>query len=202
MYVPKKWQMSCNEKITNFINEYGFATLINNNLEASHLPLLLKADEGEMGVLYGHFSRANSQWKDVDGTQVLAVFNGPHSYISPSWYASKPAVPTWNYASVHVKGELSLLDNQQTDELVMEMVKQYEPTMDTESMIPGQFKQKMLNGIVGFKMVISQLQGKEKLGQHRNEEDQQGVVSGLENSTHSDAKPLLDYMNKHQIGLG
>lgn len=114
MHIPDKWNMGSIEKIHQFIAEFGFAALVSNNLEASHIPMLLSKEEGEFGVIYGHFARSNPHWKSIKNTDVLAIFSGPHSYISPTWYETQPSVPTWNYSAVHVVGSIQLTDDETT----------------------------------------------------------------------------------------
>jgi transcriptional regulator len=91
MHVPEKWQMNSLTDMHQFIAQHGFAVVMSSNLEASHIPLILKADEGEYGVLYGHLAHSNPHWKDIIDSSVLCIFNGPHAYISPTWYHASPA---------------------------------------------------------------------------------------------------------------
>ncbi|RXJ72232.1 transcriptional regulator [Veronia nyctiphanis] len=202
MHIPEKWKIKSTDKIQSFIHQYGFASVISSDLEASHLPLLLKADEGEFGVLYGHFSRANPQWRNIDNTEVLVIFSGPHAYISPQWYVNQPAVPTWNYSAVHVKGIIELTDEKSTGEMLSNLIRKYEPELLIEDFIPQEYKNKLSKGIVGFKIRITSMEGKEKLGQHRSLVDQQGVVAGLSQSNINDAISLLKYMKDENIGTG
>ncbi|MEH6465623.1 MAG: FMN-binding negative transcriptional regulator [Shewanella psychromarinicola] len=203
MQVPDKWDMGSKESIHQFIRQYGFASVVSTDLDGSHLPLLLVSSEGEDGTLYGHFARSNSHWKNIANTKVLCIFNGPHAYISPTWYDSHPAVPTWNYSVVHAKGIIELTDDATTAQVLESTIQQYEPALlQSGGFIPDDYQQKLAKGIVGFKIVIDELQGKQKLGQHRNQSDQQGVVKGLSLSNRTDEKQLLDYMISNNIGLG
>jgi transcriptional regulator len=127
----------------------------------------------------------------------------PHAYISPTWYDSHPAVPTWNYSVVHAKGIIELTDDATTAQVLESTIQQYEPALlQSGGFIPDDYQQKLAKGIVGFKIVIDELQGKQKLGQHRSQSDQQGVVKGLSLSNRTDEKQLLDYMIINNIGLG
>lgn len=202
MYVPDKWQMGSLAKMQQFIDSHGFGLIVSSDLQSSNLPLLLAPNEGEFGTLYGHFARTNSHWKHIAEQQVLAVFNGPHAYISPTWYASQPAVPTWNYATVQVKGRVELTNNEKTAEILTATIAKYEPNLTTDNVIPDSYKDKLSKGIVGFKLVIMDIQGKEKLGQHRSAGDQQGVVDGLGQSRNTQATELLTYMHNTGVGLG
>ena len=108
MYVPASFAVSDEKTLESFIERYDFATLITGSatgLVASHIPLMLRRSVGN-AFLIGHVARANSQWEHFDGnTEALAIFHGPHAYVSPTWYTTSPAVPTWNYAAVHVYGK-------------------------------------------------------------------------------------------------
>lgn len=155
-----------------------------------------------MGI-YGHVDRANEHAKSLQNTQVLVVFNGPHSYISPTWYATKPAVSTWNYATVHAKGVVKYLDDAQTLSCLDELIAKYEPAiLNNTELLPADYQAQLLKGIVGFKIEVTSLQAKEKLGQHKSATDQQGVVAGLATQSSLEAKHLLNYMQAHKIGIG
>src|SRR5215204_4517774 len=108
MYVPASFAISDEKTLESFIERYDFATLTSSSstgLVASHIPIMLRRSGGR-AVLLGHVARANSQWQQFDGrAEALAIFHGPHAYVSPTWYATSPAVPTWNYAAVHVYGK-------------------------------------------------------------------------------------------------
>lgn len=111
MFIPAPFKLNESEAY-DVIRENGFATLFSLHEGmpfATHLPLLVNADKS---CLYGHFALQNPQWKDIIGQSVLAVFHGPHCYISPSWYETNKAVPTWNYITVHVYGEVELLEDE------------------------------------------------------------------------------------------
>jgi transcriptional regulator len=128
-------------------------------------------------------AKANPQWQDIQN-EVLAVFNGPHTYISPSWYETKQAVPTWNYTVVHVKGEFSLIENPHELLQILEQTTQvYESSM-TQPWEMSNLDLKLLNhlsdGIVGFKIAISKIEGKWKLSQNHSKERRQRVIQALE----------------------
>ncbi|NVK26026.1 MAG: FMN-binding negative transcriptional regulator [Gammaproteobacteria bacterium] len=203
MYIPKNMAIEDDNVIEDFINEFGFGLLVSPELEATHLPLVFKRSFQGKGYLYGHFAKANPQWKELAGTRVLVVFNGPHAYISPTWYESKPAVPTWNYASVHCYGKVELLNDFETAKSMDELVSKYEPILHKrQDIMPSDYKQKLAQGVVGFKILLDDIQAKEKLGQHRKTADQSGVYSGLNKSAHLDAKSLARYMQKRKVGTG
>ncbi|NCP63385.1 MAG: FMN-binding negative transcriptional regulator [Paraglaciecola sp.] len=203
MYSPRNLLMPDLPTQHNFIQQFGFAMLVTDDLQVSHIPLFLLAEEGELGTLYGHVAKANPQWHVLEKSKVKVVFSGPHSYISPSWYATRPAVPTWNYAALHVTGRATLLDAEQNMQALHTLVNQYEPRLlFDKATMPDTFQQKLSSAIVGFKISIQHIVGKQKLGQQRPAVDQQGTVKGLEQSPHPDAKSLLAYMQKTGLGLG
>ncbi len=188
-----------------FIEEFGFGVMISSDdaLSATHLPFVLHADEGEQGVLYAHCAKANPHWKNLEGQNILVIFTGPHGYISPSWYISKPAVPTWNYTAVHAYGVASLLNPQNTLKAVDQIVEKYEPQLLVErDIVTDQIKYKMLAGIVGFKIELTKLEGQLKLGQNKNQDDQVGVYNALTHSSNLDNLILAKYMQKLNMGVG
>ncbi|PHM38794.1 FMN-binding negative transcriptional regulator [Xenorhabdus innexi] len=203
MHTPRKMQMKDREDITQFISAYSFGLLVSPSLTGTHLPLVLNPDEGEHGTLYGHISKANSHWKELDNQRVLVVFTGPHAYISPTWYESEQAVPTWNYTAVHCYGVTKFLNNLETQSALEDLVNKYEPgLMNNTELMPEEYVNKQRQAIVGFKIVITEIHAKEKLGQHKNQGDQKGVFTALSKSKMPDNKELADYMEKHNIGTG
>ncbi|MCW9584165.1 MULTISPECIES: FMN-binding negative transcriptional regulator [Klebsiella] len=203
MYTPDAMKLSDKKHIFDFIDAYSFGLVVSPSLNASHLPFILDRSSSSQGILLSHMARANPLWKEFDGQRVLAIFQGPHSYVSPTWYQTAPAVPTWNYTSVHCYGNVSLLS---VDELriVMEaLVHKFEPTLQAQKEImPRTFIEGKLKGIIGFKIEIEELQAKEKLGQHRSQADQRGTLQGLINSQSSESIALADYMLKVKKGIG
>jgi transcriptional regulator len=187
MYIPKAF---CEDDLTTLhalMQNYSFATLITQHDGvpfASHLPLLLRPAEGPYGTLVGHMARANPQWRDFNAAQeALVIFQGPHAYISPSWYEVHPSVPTWNYAAVHAYGTPQLIDDSATlYEMLHTLVRTYEAPMPQPWAfeLPADYVHNMMQGIVGFTMRIRRLEGKCKLSQNRSLGDQKRVVTALE----------------------
>lgn len=195
MYVPSSMQLQ-RVQAWELIERHGFAALVGADLQATHLPLLLERSEGELGTLYGHFARANPHWQTLDGGRALAIFSGPHAYISPTWYASQPAVPTWNYLAVHATGTLELLGTDATRELLDRSLAHYEPALlDSLSREHG-YLEKMQAGVVGFRLPIETLTGKAKLGRQRSQADQAGVEAALAESRDPQARQLWRYMQQ------
>ncbi len=182
MYTPAYSRIEEVEQIHAFVREYGFATLVtcgSSGLAATHVPLLL---DSERGVLRGHMARANPQWRDLVGNEVMAIFHGPHAYVSPAWYASAASVPTWNYSAVHAYGTAALIEDEAAlTTLLAQSVELYEGqrpepwSMDAaEGIVAG-----LLHGIVGFELTVTRWEGKEKMSQNRSEVDRVRVVAGL-----------------------
>jgi transcriptional regulator len=182
MYIPTAFRADDRAALYDLIDRNGFATLVtavDGAPFATHLPLLLDRDRG---VLLGHVARANPHWRALDGSaESLVIFQGPHAYVSPSWYATSPAVPTWNYVSVHVYGVPRLLDEAGLRDMLGRLVSQYESgrerpwTMDQ----PADYLRKMLQGIVGIAVPVTRIEGKFKLSQNRSAEDRAGVIGAL-----------------------
>src|SRR5687767_13573860 len=130
MYIPAHFAEREIAKLHEAIERYSFATLVSNSageLFASHLPLLLEPRNGPHGTLVGHMARANPQWREAAGQQVLALFSGPHAYVSPTWYQATQVVPTWNYVAVHAYGRLELMEEAaEVEALLKRMVDIYE----------------------------------------------------------------------------
>jgi len=182
MYIPKQYQLKDEQKILQVIKEFSFATVVSIHQgvpEATHLPLYLSEDKK---FLYGHFARANSQWKDILDQQVLAVFNGPHSYISPSWYETKDSAPTWNYVAVHVKGLIEMLEDEEEIRLSLyHLIEKYElPNSSYDvNAVDAKYMAGLLKGIVPFKLRISSIEAAAKLSQNHSKERQKLVSDEL-----------------------
>jgi len=183
MYIPKHFTMKEGTAAYDVIQENSFATLfsIHNGMPfATHLPLLFNQ---EKTYLYGHFARSNPQWKDIQNQTVLTVFHGPHCYISPSWYETNKAVPTWNYVTVHVYGEVELIDNEQ--ELMNslhDLVGKYEAPDSSYKLqeLDAEFLLGMSKGIQGFRIKIDRIEGKAKVSQNHSLQRQELVIKQLE----------------------
>lgn len=166
------------------------ATLVTfdeSGLQASHLPLLLKPDQGANGTLFGHLAKANPQCKALASGEALVIFSGPDAYVSPSFYPSKAehgnVVPTWNYLAVHAYGRAqTFTDPERLLQIVDELTQKHEATRAQPwavSDAPADYIAKMLNGIVGLTIPIERLEGTRKLSQNRSTEDIAGVSEGL-----------------------
>jgi transcriptional regulator len=201
MYVPEHFREEDGERIAALLRAYPFALMISvreGAPQVSHLPLVYDVDESGTPWLYGHFARANPQWRGLgEGSQALAVFNGPHAYVSPAWY-ERPGVPTWNYAAVHVHGRVELIeDKDELSTLVGRMSETFEAGddpwrwADYADRFGG-----MLEHIVGFRMAVEQVEAKFKLGQNRIDADRRNVRAQLSASADTEAQALARLMSK------
>jgi transcriptional regulator len=188
MYIPNLFREDDLSVLHPLMQTYSFATLVTQHdgaPYATHLPLTLRPEEGPFGTLIGHMARANPQWRDfdVDGErEVLVIFQGPHTYVSPSWYTVQPSVPTWNYAAVHAYGVPRLIEGEAAlYEALQGLVQTYEASQEQPWTLngPDDFLRKMMRAIVGFAIPITRLEGKYKMSQNRSPEDQERVVQQL-----------------------
>jgi transcriptional regulator len=200
MYIPPHFKITDDSIAYDIINEHGFATLFsqhNGVPAATHLPLLLNK---EKNCLYGHFARPNPQWKEIESQTVLAIFHGPHCYISPSWYETNKAVPTWNYVTVHVYGEIELVDDEdEVMESLQELVLKYESPDSSYKLedVDSSYLTGMSKGIQAFKLQITKLEGKAKLSQNHSTHRQERVIENLEQSAHSEEKMIASWMKRN-----
>ena len=184
MYVPELFALSDPTQIRALVQRWPFATVITAGglgLVATHVPLVIAASgDGGVDRLIGHVARANPHWQAFDGTrQALAVFSGPHAYVSPTWYATSPAVPTWNYAAIHAYGRPRILKGTEaTRDVVERLVREHDAAWRLADQ-PAEFVAGMLRGIVAFELPIDRLEGKMKLSQNRPAADRPGVVRAL-----------------------
>lgn len=204
MYVPAVFAEKNLETLYALIEDHGFATLVTNTASgpmATHLPIMLDRARGPQGTLVAHLARPNPHARALDGADALAIFLGPHGYISPSWYGQHPSVPTWNYAAVHAYGRAKVVDDPaRLDAMVRQLVEQYESgranrwTMDD---LPADYMKGMLRGIVGVEIEIARLEGKLKLSQNRNAADRKAVIAALNDAASAEDRALGAYMARH-----
>jgi transcriptional regulator len=192
MYTPPAFAEDDPATIRQIVRDARLATLVTATAEglvATPLPLML-ADEGELGVLYGHVARANPQWKTPPVGEALAMFDGPDAYITPSWYAAKrehgKVVPTWNYVAVHAYGPVEFFDDpDRLHDVVTRLTNLHEderPERWAVTDAPAEFIRSQLRGIVGLRLPIARIEGKRKLSQNRPAGDRRGVAAGLAES--------------------
>ncbi len=193
MYTPPHFEVSDLADIHSAIRACGLAHLVTatpDGILATPLPFFLEPSEGELGTLYGHLARANSQWKQTPHSEALVIYTGPDAYISPSWYATKAetgkVVPTWNYGIVHAYGTVEFFDDpNRLLDVVTRLTQLHEGRRQAPWQVsdaPADFIQGQLRGIVGIRIPIARLEGKLKMSQNRTEADRAGVIEGLRTS--------------------
>jgi transcriptional regulator len=196
MYVPRDFRVPL-PLAQSFLARYDFGTLVSVEEGvpfASHLPFLYRPEAGALGTLTAHMARANPQWKSFsESRELLAIFQGPHAYVSPSWYSVHPSVPTWNYVAVHASGVARLVtDESSVLKILGELVARNDPawTMD----LPGDYLSGMIRQIVAFEIELTKLEGKFKLSQNRPAGDQESVQRELARSEDPLARELARVM--------
>jgi transcriptional regulator len=190
MYIPNAFQNQNRDELITFMQANSFATLV-SILDgvpfASHIPLVVTVAHDTV-TLTGHLAMANPHWQAFSTAETLAIFSGPHAYISPSLYEKHESVPTWNYIAVHAYGQptIRLLGDSQEDmeTMISGMIDIYDKGYHAQwQSLPERFREGMMQGIVGFEMVVTRLEGKAKLSQNRSHLDQVTVAQALLEST-------------------
>jgi transcriptional regulator len=204
LYVPAAFSEGDGAAVARLIDEHPFATLVTpvgGEVRVSHVPLLRVADATPNGTLIGHLARANPHWREAAGLPSIAVFHGPHAYVSPSWYEHPEAmVPTWNYATVHAHGIVEVVDD--ADEVLAmfdAMARRFEGagTPLPRGRADGRKPDAMAGGIVAIRMRIARLDGKFKLSQNRTAADRRRVIDALARGPHPDAVATAAWMSAY-----
>jgi transcriptional regulator len=205
MYIPAAFQQTDLPTLQAFMERHSFALLCSPGEDAtpfaSHLPLLLERHPAPLGALVGHMAWANPQWRHADGKSVLAVFSGPHVYVSPAWYEAEAVVPTWNSVAVHATGVFRALHDRETLlRIVQASIAVYEGSRPQPwALDPAAgYLDRLLQGIVGFRIEIARLEGKWKLSQNQPAERRAKVVSALRRQGGAAAEAIADLMEPPQ----
>jgi len=201
MYIPIHHRHDNIEEVKEFLKENSFGILISQDggkLAGTHIPLELDQDKNGKDVLLGHVAKANPQSKHFkSGEEVLAIFNGPHAYVSSSWY-NHENVPTWNYIAVHIYGKLKIISGEELLQSLKKLVDKYERNssepVSVEKMSSNTLKQ--INGIVGFSIEINEIQAAYKLSQNRDETDYHNISNELKNTGNVHSIGVAKEMNK------
>jgi transcriptional regulator len=203
MYTPPHFAESDLQQIYSLLRRHSFATVVTHDGSApfaTHMPVLHHAEGGAHGTLVTHMARANPQWRHfADGREVLVIFHGPHAYISPNWYETRPMVPTWNYATVHAYGVPRLIEDQTSlRAMLRELVDIFEVDQPQPygEVLPDDYIDKLSPGIVGLEIPITRLEAKFKLSQNRTQEDKAGVIAALEQSADQTERELAELMKQ------
>lgn len=207
MYLPPHFKAEDDALTRSLVAANAFGVLVVPSMPdaITHLPMILA--DGDAPVLIGHVAKANPVWRAFDGeTPAVAVFSGPHAYISPNWYVNESLVPTWNYAAVHAFGNpKAATDAAAADDVLQKLVAAFESdatgnwSMDR---LTDDFRQRQLKGIVAFEMPVDRFETKAKMSQNRPTEDAMGALAGLEASGHPDALATAAMMRDLNRGRG
>ena len=201
MYIPKYFKVTNFDEIREFVQMNSFGTLITTKKGkpiATHLPLQLMKEE-DAYYITGHMAYGNPQWKTLETCEdVLVTFQGPHAYISSSWYEQEN-VPTWNYQAVHVYGTAHILDEEELKQDLTRLLQKYEKHRENPVLwdkLSPSLLEKELKGIVGFKIKVGEIQAAYKLSQNRNETDYVNIIEQLQNEKNPDSTQIADLMQK------
>jgi transcriptional regulator len=204
LYTPRHFAVDDPGEAIALMQAHSFATLVTADADeprVSHLPLLWSA-AGEYGVLEGHMARANPHWQHFASGHTLAIFHGPHAYISPSWYAQpQREVPTWNYAAVHAHGVVDLIDERDAKLALLDRsVALFESgnTPPWARSVDGERLEALLRNIVGFRIAIARLDAKFKMNQNKTAADRAGVIAQLGASPSSELQAVAQWMQRHE----
>jgi transcriptional regulator len=213
VYLPPLFTETRDEVLIAHVERHDFGLLVSPGADksdhaaliASQIPFLV-ARQGESVLLQGHLARANPQAADLDrGGEVLAIFPGPHAYISPGWYEAGPAVPTWNYASVHAYGTVRAVHDR---EWLRDMLDRLSARHEAREAVPWRMRdlpsaylESMLRGIVGLEIAVTRLEGKFKLSQNRPAADRPRIIAALERRDDEGSREVAALMRRRD-GLG
>ncbi len=199
MYTPSSFKEENPDVLFELIEQYSFGVLFSQHFEqpeVTHLPFLIDRTKGGKGSLIAHFAKANTHWQKLDETkEVLCVFQGPHTYVTPSWYKNRETVPTWNYATVHVYGKPTVIhDSEILRSMVTHLTHHHEAKVETDWKLEEGKKsfESNLKAIVGLEIEITRMEGKFKFNQNRSKEDQLGVIKHLDETTAPGVKEIME----------
>ncbi|MBF6607449.1 MAG: FMN-binding negative transcriptional regulator [Flavobacterium sp.] len=201
MYIPDIYKNEDPEQIRGFLRKFSFGILVNRNYGkfwATHTPMELEQDENGKEFLYGHISRENPQWQSfASGEEVMAIFNGPNSYISPSWYDHEN-VPTWNYAAIHVYGKISIVEGDAVMNFLEKLIDRYESTVEKPIKMKNLSPELLLQarGIVCYKIEIREIHAVNKMSQNRDDKNFRSIISKLEKTGEPNAIAVAEEMKK------
>lgn len=200
MYIHKLYREEDREKILEFIRQNDFATLVAYDGEkpvASHL-LMEIVEQGETLFVNGHMSKANSLWKILEKSpEVLVIFQGPHTYISATWY-NHINVPTWNYQSVHIYGKPRVItEHSESYGILKRLIERHEPDSPYKlETLPQDFVRREMKGIVAFQIEVTQIEANYKLSQNRDDENYRSIVAHLEERTDELSHQVAEAMKR------
>ena len=202
MYSPEAFQVHDAAVLTAFMQQHNFATIVTHDgtiPHATHMPVLLEPERGAHGTLVSHVARANPQWRHFEnGQEVLVMFQGPHAYVSPAWYVTTPAVPTWNYTAVHAYGIPRIVtDHERFAQMLQDLIEFYESGREDRwhGQLAPEYRNLLMKGIVGVEIEITRIEGKFKLSQNRPD-DALGVAAALAASVAHGDREVAELMRQ------
>ena len=204
MYIHRLNQWENDPEVAQFIKQNAFATLVTQvggKPWATHLPFVLEQKETGESVLHGHLAKANPQWKSIgEMEEALIIFQGPHAYISSSWYTHEN-VPTWNYLAVHVYGKIRIIEGEELMHHLKTLVDAYEHgrtnRVRVETMSEA-YLDSQVRALVGLEVKIQEVQASAKLSQNRDEANYQNIIHKLEESEFPMDKEVAEEMRKRR----
>ena len=207
VYLPPHFTETREDVLIGHVERHDFGLFVTQGeagMIASQVPFLVERRDGQI-YLQGHLARANPQCGDLDAAgEALAVFTGPHAYISPSWYAGGPAVPTWNYATVHAYGACRAIDDADWLRRLLQRLSERHEAREAAPWrmrdLPEAYLAGMLNGIMGFEIAVARLEGKFKLSQNRPAGDRPRIAAALEARDDSDSQGVARLMREREPG--
>lgn len=203
MYSPPYNRPEDRAEILAFMRANDFPLLVTGTggtLHASHLPVVVQ-QRGEDVLLDMHMAKNNPQWREFFDDEVLVVFTGPHSYVSPRWYEQKERVPTWNYAAVHAYGTARIIEDRAAKHAGQErLVATHDPEwLPAFRTLPEQYVTEMLEGIVNFEIKVTRLETRWKLSQNRGRREMELIAAELDKSADSSVRALAALTRKHFV---
>jgi transcriptional regulator len=206
VYIPEHFRVRENRAAISFMRAYPFSILVSSTPEgpfATHLPLVVRDIEDGL-YLRGHVAKANPHWRYLgENPDCLIIFHGPHSYISPTNYNTREAVPTWNYSAVHAYGKARIfVAPHELLSLLQELIPLFEPAYAEQwASLSDVYRSRMLNHIVGFEIAVTRLEAKFKLSQNRTLEEQERIIQSLSRVVDTNVSGTADLMRKENLGV-
>ena len=201
MYIPEIYKNNNPEEIQTFLEQNSFGILVNltdGKLWATHIPLEFEIRENGKQVLYGHLAKNNPQWKSfATNSEILAIFNGPQSYISPSWYDHEN-VPTWNYIAVHVYGTIKIVEGELLINILKKQIDKYEKNSENPIKIENLSRETMkeAQGIIAFEIEINDIQAVKKMSQNRDDKNYENIIVELKKTAKPSENAVAETMLK------
>jgi transcriptional regulator len=198
MYIPKQFLITDQQEAVSFMQRYSFATIVtvNNGVPtATHLPFVVTQRDDKI-ILTSHFAKANPQSSEILNGKPLVIFAEPHAYISPKHYEQEISVPTWNYIAVHAYGNATLIESPENKaELLEQTIQFYEADyMQQWNNLSQDYKLNMMKGIVGFEIIVDDLQAKKKLSQNKTQKERENIIAELKSKPNSTEAEIASYM--------